>query len=378
MHPASLLSYYPQYAFLDQIMSYGDYHTLNIFIDLKNNLQTLYMEHAIINILESTKKAGRADTSIFASLISFLSFHKQYGMKRGKNINFIVFFESGQSYYHKNISKQYKISRRIDDLYGLDKKDRDIFFKTLHANLQLIESACNKIPGMKVVRLPNLEADFVPYYVVTRGLIEKEDGVGNVIYSNDHDMHQCLEKDIFIFSKAGKNKKILQPGAGDAMKNFFKKETGIPDEYLTLAMAITGDTGDDVYGVYGVGPVSFINMFDDLVALTGNMEQVYKKVQNKDKLFDPVPNKIQNKKLKSVIDAEIKNNTISDNLKLVSFELLSRELDNPSSTEIIDKRKIIEKHFSGEIEKVNKESMIGALERSGVFLEENAIDFLYV
>lgn len=375
MHPSSLLSYYPTYKILDQIISYGDYDTLNIFIDLKNNLQTLYMEHAIINIIETTKLAGRADTSIFSSVISFLSFHKQYAMKRGKKINFIIFFESGHSYYHKNISKQYKISRKIDDLYGLDKKDRDLFFKTLNANFQLIESACNKIPSIKVVRLPNLEADFVPYYTITRGLIKKESNVGNVIYSNDHDMWQCLEKGVFIYSKAGKHKKILEPG--QAMSNFFKKEVGIGDEYLPLAMAIIGDPGDDIVGIHGVGPVAFIKMFDDLITLTGDMEQINDKVSNRKKLFDPIPTNIKNKKLKEVVDSEIKNNKISDNLKLVSFELLSRELDNPSSTEIIDKRRIIEKRFSDDIINVNKESMQNALDKVGVMLEDDVLNYLY-
>jgi len=376
MHLSSLLSYYPNYALLDQIASYGDYSTLNIFIDLKNNLQSTYMEHAIINILEATKRAGKADTSIFSSLISFLSFHKIYGMKRGIDVNFVIFFESGQSYYHKNISKQYKISRRIDDLYGLDKADRDLFFKTLHANFQLIESACNKMPGVNVVRLPNLEADFVPYYAVTRNLIEKREGVGNIIYSNDHDMWQCLEKDVYIYSKAGKHKKILKPG--DAMFNFFKKETNITDDYLPLAMAVIGDPGDDVIGVNGVGPVAFIKMFNELISITGNMEEIYQKVRHRKKLFDPLPDKIQNKKLKSVIDAEIKNNKISDNLKLVSFELLSRELDDPSNTSIIDKKNIILERFSDQVEKVDKESMKNALEQIGVFLEESSIDFLYL
>ena len=75
MHPSSLLSYYPTYAILDEIASYGNYRTLNIFIDLKNAMQTTYMEHAIVNIVEASKKSNHLDTSVFSSLISFLSFH---------------------------------------------------------------------------------------------------------------------------------------------------------------------------------------------------------------------------------------------------------------------------------------------------------------
>jgi len=146
MHPSSLLSYYPTYAILDEIASFGNYRKLDIYIDLKNTLQTTYMEHAIVNIVESTKKSGHIDTSIFSSLISFLSFHRIYGIKRGIDTHFIIFFESGHSYYHKNISKQYKISRRIDDLYGLDRQDRELFFEALQANFHLIEKACNQFP----------------------------------------------------------------------------------------------------------------------------------------------------------------------------------------------------------------------------------------
>jgi len=375
MHPSSLLSYYPTYAILDEIVSYDGYNTLNIFMDLKNTLQSTYMEHAIVNIVEASKKSTHIDTSIFSSLISFLSFHKMWGIKRGINTNFIVFFESGHSYYHKNISKEYKISRRIDDLYGLDKVDRELFFQTLQANFQLIESACNKMPGIKVIRLPNLEADFVPYYVLTRGYVQKGDGVGNVIYSNDHDLWQCLQDHAFIFSKSGKSKRILK--AGNTMELMTKKKNIIPDEYLTLAMAVIGDPGDDVIGVNGIGPVAFLNIFDQLTAMTGNLEQIYNKVESDADLFDFVPKSITNKKLQSVVDAELKNKTISNNLKLVSFELISRAIDNPSTTEMRDKRLIIEKHFKPR-SIVPLDKMKDALVRNRVFLEESSIDFLYI
>jgi hypothetical protein len=51
------------------------------------------MEHAIINIIENSKDSRFIDTSIFSSLISFLSFHKIYGMKRGIDINFTIFLK---------------------------------------------------------------------------------------------------------------------------------------------------------------------------------------------------------------------------------------------------------------------------------------------
>lgn len=375
MHPASLLSYYPTYAILDEIVSYGNYKKLNVFIDLKNALQTTYMEHAIVNIVEASKGSPYLDTSVFSSLIAFLSFHRIYGIKRGVSTNFIIFFEKGQSYYHKNISKTYKISRKIDDLYGLDRPDRELFFKVLHANFQLIEKACHRMPGLWTVCLPNLEADFVPYYLLTRDIISKEEATGNVIYSNDHDLWQCLSDDTYIFSKSAKVKKILKSGRN--MKRLLKKDTDIGDEYLPLAMSVIGDPGDDVIGVKGVGPVGFLEVFDQLIAMTGNIEQIYNKVESNKNLFDFIPPSISNKKLNSIIQDEVNNKTISNNLKLVSFELISRALDNPNSTDMISKRKFIEKRFSDkQVSSAN--AMKEALEKNGVFLEESSIDFLYI
>ena len=376
MHPSSLLSYYPTYAILDEIVSFGNYKKLNIFIDLKNALQTTYMKHAIENIIDNSKGSKHIDTSVFSSLISFLSFHKIYGVKRGIDTNFIIFFETGQSFYHKNIDKSYKISRRIDDLYGIDKKDRDLFFSVMQANFKLVERACNKIPNLCVIRLPNLEADFVPYYILTRNLIPNKGNIANVIYSNDHDLWQCLNENTFIFSKAGKTKKIVKHGKVVPM--LLKSDCDIPDEYLTLAMSVIGDAGDDVIGVPGIGPKRFLQSFEELRSMTGTMDEVYERIENKQGIFKSIPESIVNKFLNTIVQDQIKNNTIEKNLKLVSFELISRALEKPRTTEMIDKRKIIESAISADREFPSQEAMKKALEMSGVFLEEASIDFLYI
>ena len=162
------------------------------------------------------------------------------------------------------------------------------------------------------------------------------------------------------------------------MEMLTKKKNNIPDKYLTLAMATIGDPGDDVIGVKGIGPVAFLNIFDQLISMTGNLEQIYKKVESNKPLFDFIPKSITNKKLQSVVDAEVKNKTISNNLKLVSFELISRAIENPSTTEMRDKRLIIEKHFEKDRQYVPLEQMKDALARNGVMLEESSIDFLYI
>jgi hypothetical protein len=333
------------------------------------------MEHAIVNIIENSKQLKFMDTSIFSSLVSFLSFHKIYSMKRGVDVEFIIFFETGQSYYHLNISKQYKISRKIDDLYGLERADRELFWKILHNNFRLIDQACNKMPGVTVVRMSHLEADFIPYYFLSRKKVPYDGDVGYVIYSNDHDLWQCAAKDCYIFSKAGKHKKIIKPG--NIMSTFLKRPCEIDDIYLPLGMAVIGDPGDDVTGVKGVGPARFAEIFSQLISMTGSMGDIYKKVENNQDLFDLIPPSIRNKHLQKVVDAEINSKTISNNLKLVSFELISRAIDNPVKTEMIEKRKSIEKILNDK-EVYPLESLKKALNQTGVFLEESSIDFLYI
>jgi len=161
------------------------------------------------------------------------------------------------------------------------------------------------------------------------------------------------------------------------MKMMLKKENNIPDIYLPLAMSIIGDTGDDVEGVKNVGPARFLSIFPELIEMTGNMGVIYEKVRKGKELFDPVPSKIKNKHLKDVVEAETTSKRISNNLKLVSFELISREVDNPSSIEMSDRRNQILKTIQ-QNDFASLESMKKALDMSGVYLEESSIDFLYI
>jgi len=343
MHPSSILSYYPTYSVLDEVISQGNYDTLNLYFDLKNNLQSLYMEHTIRNIIDSTTKSGITDSSIFSSIISFIAFHKMYARKRQIKINIYIFFESGTSFFHTNIRKKYKISRRIDDLYGLEREKRELFFTVMHKNLILAERACNSLPGVKLFRMNHLEADFIPYYLISRNLVNTNENTGHIVYSNDHDLLQCLTagEHVYVFQKAFKTKRLVK--SGEALYRSFKVKTTKSDELLPLAMSVIGDTGDDVDGIKGVGPKRALDMMDSLIQLTGGMDLLYDNIMTKQPIFDISRVKTPNKYLNKVITEEENNKLISDNLKLVSFELLSRYLDDPGSIEMVKLREYVNK-----------------------------------
>lgn len=374
MTPSSILSYYPTYSILDEVLTSGKYNTINLYIDVKNTMQSLYMQHCILDIVESTLLSKRIDSSIFESVLHFISFHKTYAASRNIKINYYLFLETGKSNYHLNISKKYKISRRIDDLYGLDREKRELFFNVVQKNFILLEKALNKMPDIKVIRLPYLEADFVPYYLISRNLVNTSNEVGHIIYSNDHDLLQCLRDNVYVFVKVPKVKKLVKKG--QALKSYLKFEKNYSDEYLPLVMSIIGDQGDDVDGIKGIGGKTIEKILDDVIMMTGGMENLYQNVKKGKSIFNPDLQKNMNKHIGIILEKEEKGRLISNNLKLVSFELLSRYLDNPDSTEMLDKRKIIENTLSNN-EIIELDIMKGALDKSRVYISEGILDSIY-
>lgn len=375
MQPSSLLPYYPNYALLDEARSLAQNPTsVNLFVDLKNVLRGTYMKNVVENVVESSSRSKFVDTSIFSSVITFLKFHKIWAYKRNININFFFFFETGHSIYHLNIDKDYKCSRKIASIYGVAVEYQEQFFSILHSNLQLIEKICSVLPNIFVLRLHNLECDFIPYYLLTRAKFAQNPNQINIIYSNDRDMWQAVGERVYIFSKAGKEKKLITPG--NLVQKFLKRECNIDDSYFPFIKAIYGDDGDDITGVNGVGPAGIIEMFPQLQSMVGSMEDLYQNIQNKLPIFNMIPSKIENKKLKSVIDSELDDGLISKNIKLISFELLSREVDDPSHSQMIDRKKHI-RNTLNEKRVINLEVVKETLDRFNVTLEDNSLETLY-
>jgi len=375
MHPSSLLSYYPTYDILDEVLSYGDFTEINFYFDLKNNLQTLYLEHAIKNIVEASCKSKFIDTSIFNSVLSFLAFHKLYALKRKIKANFFIFFESGVSYYHTNICKQYKVSRRIDDLYGLDREKRDKFFEVFQKNLELVEKACNRMPRIKVIRLQNLDADFIPHYLIRNNLVSIEPSSTHIIYSNDHDLMQSVDagENVFIFQKSGKSKKLIKKN--EATKIYLKSQKDFPDSYLPLIFSVVGDPGDDISGVRGIGSKRVSDIIEGLVSLTGGIETLYNNVFAGRSIF-ATGTENKNKYISDILKIEQEKGLISRNLKLISFDLLSRALDDPSTIAMAKKKQMVMDILQPK-PIVPQNSLREALELNRVFLEGEELETLY-
>ena len=373
------INYYPTYSILDDIVGSKGYKTLNLYIDLKNCLQTTYMEHAVLNIIESTIASGKNDSGIFSALLSFLAFHKIYAKKRNLTINTYIYFESGQSFYHINIDKRYKYNRQIDNLYGLDREKRELFYQVLQKNFMLIEKVFNKVPNIKVIRLPYLEADFIPYYLMSRNLVNL-DNTANVVYSNDHDLTQCVtcNDDVYIYQRVGSAIKNIVKRGGIVSKELKQERAkSIGDEYLPLVMAINGDTGDNIIGMSGIGPSKICDMFEELNELIGgSMESLYERIKHKQPIFQRGPNNIRNKYMEKIVVEEEATRKISNNVRLISFELLSRECDDPNSTEMVERVNHIHKTINQD-NVAPSDNITEALNKIGVFLMTDELSYLY-
>ena len=356
----NLTSFYPPYSLLDETVSSGGYTHMNLFIDLKNILQSLYQSETVKSIVESSLQSKKFDSSIFTNLLNFLIYNKKYALKRNITVDFFVFFEVGRSFYHENISPSYKYSRKIDNLYGLDKEHKDYYTTILQNNYDLIDKVINKIPNTYSIRLERFEADFIPYYLIRNEYLLENSA--NIIFSSDHDLLQCLELpgNNFVLRKTKLNKKIIR--RGDAVREHLKCEETYPDNYLSLFMSIIGDGGDDVDGIAGLGPKRTKDIINEIVACGGSIEEIRKNTLIGNKLFKPCQKNIQNKNMIKVIDNEA---IISRNLKLVDFEVISRTMDNPPSTNILNVRKHIEGVFNNKV-CYSFEVMSSALSKTGM------------
>jgi len=159
------------------------------------------------------------------------------------------------------------------------------------------------------------------------------------------------------------------------MFEYLKRKTNLSDDFLSLAMAVCGDPGDDVYGIKGIGPKTFSDMAYDLEKMVGGIPNLYNNVEKGKPIFDP-SKVIKNKYINKVLEAESQNKLISNNLKLVSFELISRFIENPSTTEVLErKNKILTNITESDI--VDKDRIYKVLDMRKVYIQFDDLEVLY-
>lgn len=362
---SQFFSYYPKYEYLDNVLSLTSRKKINLFLDVKSCAQALFQEWAIKHIVDQSKGTITVDTSLFSAVLEFISFHKLYAKKRNIDLNMYFFMEQGKSSYHLDVHKEYKSNRGLSDMFGLDLKDREVFFKALDRNYHVMDKVANKIPNVCFFKLEFLEADFIPFYLMNFVLSKEDvDNSANIIYSTDKDMLQCLDSsNKFQFYRHGKNVKMLS--YKDIYQHWLKEDLQLndPASWFPMTLSIIGDSSDGFDGVRSVGPKTLLKEFEYVMTLCGrSMNNVYDNILNKRPIFD-MKYPVKEGPLKKIIDS---HDVIVRNLKLSSFKLLSEYLNSGFPIDMINKKKQILESINNTYKCSAAGIMINALNKAGL------------
>lgn len=146
----------------------------------------------------------------------------------------IVAFDFGKSYYRKDMYEEYKGNRSDDDLSDEEKEKKQEFFEVL-----------NNLPDQlpcEVVKHRGVEADDIIAYLADKF----KDQYDNIwIVSSDKDLIQLVESNVSIFNIFSR-KEITMDSLQETLEI-------TPSEFM-LSRIIEGDSGDNIFGIEGIGP----------------------------------------------------------------------------------------------------------------------------
>ena len=344
-----MLSYYPKYEYLDNLLSCNHKKQINLFIDVKGCMTGIYQEWCVRHIINSSKSSIHLNLDLFSSILMFIAFHKRYAVKRDIKIKFYFFMEQGRSKYHLNIYNKYKSNRNNSDFFGLDTKSREEFFSILDKNYSLCEYVINRIPDCSFYCLKYCEADFVPYYLMKYVIPQNDiDNSLNIVYSRDKDMLQCLEfNNSYQYYRAANCDKTEYITESTLFTHFCKMEcTPVINsaKWFPLILSLCGDTGDGVPGIKGLGPkVLYKNIDTIMKAYSYNADKMYQSVLKGENLLTESWEYNSSNTLKKIFGNP---DIVKRNMKLVSYQALCDYVNGGFPTEATDIKNYIFKIYN--------------------------------
>jgi hypothetical protein len=350
LHSTNLISLYPKYSYLKsflQIQQDINYKkTLNLFFDVKNILGLTFMEHIMAGLYNNTQLYNTIDFSILISFMNHIKRLKDFFYDYYENINFIYFMDNGESYYHKNLHVGYKQNRTITS--NLSKEILNGFMEIYHTNLNITNKVMNKIKDTYFICLENLESDFIPYYVIRDNLINCDSL--NITFSNDKDMYQNIRLNnsySYVKNYFKKTDFILNE---ENTVNYYLKDNKVKEKiidvlyYFDFLLSLSGDDGDGIDGIKGVGPKTSYKLIIHLLQENIFSDNYYEFIENiyndeehfKNKILSLEPKIKAIKSLQNNIDKVIRN------IKLISYEYQYLYLKNSKNENDVKNKQIIE------------------------------------
>ena len=183
--------------------------------------------------------------------------------------NVIMTADGGSSSYRRDILPDYKQNRK--DKYATQTEEEKIafeeFFEEYQATLELMEES------FPLLRFEGVEADDIAAHLVKH---KDKYGLGSIwLISSDRDWDLLIQENVSRFSYV--NRKEVK------IENWHDHYEVTPEQYISLK-CLTGDKGDNVPGITGIGPkraASLITEYGDALTIYDSLPlpSKYKHIQ---------------------------------------------------------------------------------------------------
>jgi len=183
--------------------------------------------------------------------------------------NVIMTADGGSSSYRRDILPDYKQNRK--DKYATQTEEEKIafeeFFEEYQATLELMEES------FPLLRFEGVEADDIAAHLVK---YKDKYGLGSIwLISSDRDWDLLIQDNVSRFSYV--NRKEVK------IENWHDHYEVTPEQYISLK-CLTGDKGDNVPGITGIGPkraASLITEYGDALTIYDSLPlpSKYKHIQ---------------------------------------------------------------------------------------------------
>jgi 5'-3' exonuclease len=193
--------------------------------------------------------------------------------------NIIIAADWGSSSYRKNIHPEYKQNRK--DKYETqteeEKMDFEAFFEEYEASLKVMGDEA------LVLRYQGVEADDIAAHLVKH---KKKYGLNTIwLVSSDRDWDLLISEEVSRFSYVTRKEVTSE--------NWSDHYNVTPEEYISMK-CLTGDKGDNVPGIPGIGPKraeqlikEFGSAYDiyDILPLSSKYKYIQELNQNAEQLL---------------------------------------------------------------------------------------------
>lgn len=153
----------------------------------------------------------------------------------------IIACDQGSSKYRKDLYAEYKQNRKdkFEQQTEAEKAQFELFFEDFTKTLEFIRETTD----YPVVRFQGVEADDIAAYIVNR---KKSLNVDQIwLISSDKDYDLLIQPNVSRFSYVTRKETTWD--------NWNEHYEFDPEDYISIK-CLTGDTGDNVPGVPGIGP----------------------------------------------------------------------------------------------------------------------------